>query len=57
MATLAAELKEPHGETRYGDAFDAVFEAEELRVIATTPRAPRMNAHVVHHFAPGSSLG
>ncbi|MGW6442605.1 integrase core domain-containing protein [Lentzea sp. NPDC055074] len=30
---------------KYGDAFDAVFEAEELRVIATAPRTPRMNAH------------
>ncbi|MET9225823.1 integrase core domain-containing protein [Lentzea sp. NPDC003310] len=30
---------------KYGDAFDTVFEAEELRVIATAPRAPRMNAH------------
>ena len=25
--------------------FDAVFEAEELRVIATAPRAPQMNAN------------
>ncbi|MFJ8962869.1 integrase core domain-containing protein [Lentzea sp. NPDC102401] len=30
---------------KYGDAFDAVFEAEELRVVASAPRAPRMNAH------------
>jgi putative transposase len=32
-------------DSKYGDAFDAVFEAEEQRAIATAPRAPRMNAH------------
>ncbi|MEV7862979.1 integrase core domain-containing protein [Streptomyces hirsutus] len=30
---------------KYGAAFDAVFEAEELDVIKSAPRDPRMNAH------------
>ncbi|MFF3934384.1 integrase core domain-containing protein [Streptomyces hirsutus] len=30
---------------RYGAAFDAVFEAEELEVILSARRAPRLNAH------------
>jgi hypothetical protein len=29
---------------KYGEAFDTVFEAEELRVIKSAPQAPRMNA-------------
>ncbi|MDH6140338.1 putative transposase [Kitasatospora sp. GP30] len=32
-------------DSRYSYAFDAVFEAEELDVITSAPRAPRMNAH------------
>ena len=30
---------------KYSDAFDAVFEADELRVIKHAPQAPRMNGH------------
>ncbi|MFI1422939.1 hypothetical protein ACH4VX_34290 [Streptomyces sp. NPDC020731] len=30
---------------KYGAAFDAVFEAEELEVILSASRAPRLNAH------------
>jgi putative transposase len=43
MESLRFLLRDRDG--KYGDAFDAVFEAEELRVIAVAPRAPRMNAH------------
>jgi putative transposase len=32
-------------DNKYGEAFDTVFEAEELRVIKSAPQAPRMNAH------------
>lgn len=30
---------------KYGQAFDAVFQSNDLRVITTAPQAPRMNAH------------
>ena len=43
MESLRFLLRDRDG--KYGDAFDVIFEAEELRVIATAPRAPRMNAH------------
>ncbi|WP_319637705.1 MULTISPECIES: integrase core domain-containing protein [Streptomyces] len=30
---------------KYGEAFDAVFEAEEMEIVKSAPQAPRMNAH------------
>ncbi|WP_447006722.1 integrase core domain-containing protein [Saccharothrix isguenensis] len=30
---------------KYGQTFDAVLQADDLRVITTAPQAPRMNAH------------
>jgi hypothetical protein len=30
---------------KYGQAFDAVFQAGDLRVVKSAPQAPRMNAH------------
>ncbi|GAA1281620.1 integrase core domain-containing protein [Streptomyces aureus] len=30
---------------KYGLSFDAVFEAEEMEILLSAPRAPRMNAH------------
>ncbi|MFB9923895.1 integrase core domain-containing protein [Amycolatopsis halotolerans] len=32
-------------DSRYTGSFDAVFEAEEMKVLLAAPRAPRMNAH------------
>jgi hypothetical protein len=31
--------------TKYDQSFDAVFEAEDMNVLLSAPRAPRMNAH------------
>jgi transposase InsO family protein len=30
---------------KYSPAFDAVFQTEEIDILRTAPRAPRMNAH------------
>ncbi|MCX4596344.1 integrase core domain-containing protein [Streptomyces sp. NBC_01549] len=43
MESLRFLLRDRDG--KYGTAFDAVFEAEELDVIKSAARAPRMNAH------------
>ncbi|MEU0885985.1 integrase core domain-containing protein [Lentzea sp. NPDC005914] len=43
MESLRFLLRDRDG--KYGKTFDTVFEAEELRVIKSAPRAPRMNAH------------
>jgi putative transposase len=43
MESLRFLLRDRDGE--YGDAFAAVFEAEEVDVIKSAPRARRMNAH------------
>jgi hypothetical protein len=32
-------------DTKYTDAFDAVFTAEDTQVLLSAPRAPHMNAH------------
>ncbi|MFE9941938.1 integrase core domain-containing protein [Streptomyces hirsutus] len=43
MESLRLLVRDHDG--KYGAAFDAVFEAEELEVILSAPRAPRLNAH------------
>jgi putative transposase len=32
-------------DSKYSPAFDSVFRAEEIDIVKTAPRAPRMNAH------------
>jgi len=43
MESLRFLLRDRDG--KYSEAFDAVFEADDLRVIKSAPRTPRMNAH------------
>ncbi|MGW2939829.1 hypothetical protein ACWDA7_51185, partial [Streptomyces sp. NPDC001156] len=50
MESLRFLLRDRDG--KYGEAFDAVFEAEELNVIKSAPRAPWMNAHCERVAAP-----
>ncbi|WP_093466715.1 integrase core domain-containing protein [Streptomyces melanosporofaciens] len=43
MESLRFLLRDRDG--KYGQSFDAVFEADGIDVIKSAPRAPRMNAH------------
>ncbi|MFG2561809.1 integrase core domain-containing protein [Streptomyces sp. NPDC048496] len=43
MESLRFLLRDRDG--KYGQSFDAVFEAEEIKILQSAPRAPRMNAH------------
>ncbi|MEO6089590.1 MAG: integrase core domain-containing protein [Umezawaea sp.] len=43
MESLRFLLRDRDG--KYGQTFDAVFHAEDLRIIKSAPQAPRMNAH------------
>lgn len=43
MESLRFLLRDRDG--KYGQSFDAAFEAEEIEILKSAPRAPRMNAH------------
>jgi transposase InsO family protein len=43
MESLRFLLRDRDG--TYGQSFDAVFEAEEIEILKSAPRVPRMNAH------------
>ncbi|MEU7245356.1 integrase core domain-containing protein [Streptomyces sparsogenes] len=43
IETLRFLLRDRDG--KYGEAFDAVFQAEEMEILKSAPQAPRMNAH------------
>ncbi|MFH9355346.1 integrase core domain-containing protein [Kitasatospora sp. NPDC017646] len=43
MDSLRFLLRDRDG--KYGQSFDAVFEAEEMEILKSAPQAPRMNAH------------
>ncbi|MBQ0901996.1 hypothetical protein [Micromonospora sp. U21] len=43
MESLRFLLRDRDG--KYGQSFDAVFDAEEMEILKCAPQAPRMNAH------------
>ncbi|MET7906207.1 integrase core domain-containing protein [Streptomyces sp. NPDC005355] len=43
MESLRFLLRDRDG--KYGEAFDAVFQSEEMEILNSAPQAPRMNAH------------
>ncbi|OMI36987.1 integrase core domain-containing protein [Streptomyces sparsogenes] len=43
VASLRFLLRDRDG--KYGNVFDAVFEAEDMEILKSAPQAPRMNAH------------
>ncbi|MFI1338467.1 integrase core domain-containing protein [Streptomyces sp. NPDC020845] len=43
IETLRFLLRDRDG--KYGEAFDAVFQSEEMKILKSAPQAPRMNAH------------
>ncbi|MER7178379.1 integrase core domain-containing protein [Streptomyces hyaluromycini] len=43
MESLRFLLRDRVG--KYGEAFDGVFQAEDMEILKSAPRAPRMNAH------------
>ncbi|MFT7836987.1 helix-turn-helix domain-containing protein [Saccharothrix sp. BKS2] len=53
MESLCFLLRDRDG--KYGQAFDAVFQADDLRVIKSAPQAPRMNAHCERSSAPSDA--
>jgi hypothetical protein len=67
MESLCFLLRDRDG--KYSQAFDAVVQADDLRVIKSAPQAPRMNAHceraigtlrreaLDHTLSPGRSGG
>ncbi|WP_239150321.1 transposase [Streptomyces sp. SID13588] len=45
MESLRFLLRDRDRDGNYGQSFDAVFEAEQMEILKSAPRAPRMNAH------------
>ncbi|MGW1551150.1 integrase core domain-containing protein [Streptomyces sp. NPDC002346] len=43
MESLRFLLRDRHG--KYGQSFGAVFDAEEIKILKSAPRTPRVNAH------------
>ncbi len=50
MESLRFLLRDRDG--KYGQTFDAVFHADDLRIITSAPQAPRMSAHCERVIGP-----